>query len=371
MIVVVPYFLMAIASFFVKRSWYPFLDVDNEELFPILFLTGLLFLCFLPLFFIDRPIQRINSFPKQLHLMSIPLALLGLFSFFYQLPFALSAMEQGVLETRIYQQESNFLLPESIFTTIAVTVSTFYPIYLLVFYYYHTQRPKKIVIKYILLIGSLSYVVSAFTFASRGMLIYFIFTWLFWQSLFINKSNRLRDYRAQVYIILIGIVVLIFSASRFVGLDLFLYGTVGYIGQQPLVFTQVFEFQSWTYGGQVRFPLLFPNENGEGGSLLRVQNWEYMFGTFVKDLVGDFGKLGAALFCIVFSLFFSIGFYGLFPKKSFSYLLLLSLYVQFMSSGVFYMELGTRVGNLYMLAIGCLCLFLVARSAYLRQARRY
>ncbi len=96
-------------------------------------------------------------------------------------------------------------------TTIAVAISTFYPLYLLLFYASILFKWGRFY-KYGLLFGASSYLVSGLTFATRDVFIFFGLSILFTYFTFWNVLSKKVRARARIAFFLGAIILSIFFA---------------------------------------------------------------------------------------------------------------------------------------------------------------
>jgi oligosaccharide repeat unit polymerase len=284
------------------------------------------------------------------------MSLAGIYSFLYQLPYALQGILIGATDLRLQMNtEDFFLLPKSPLTTFAVGISFFYLFYL-VFFFIAISQKKSLFVKIGLLIGSLSYIVSGMAFTTRDVLIFYIFGYLFVYLYFKNLiSTRSRQKLRWLYITfgaLLLALLLLFSYQRFTSgsIDKLAYGTVGYMAQQPFVFSETLEMQTEYYGGSLRFPI-FVALIDKKVDIERTSPYEWSFGTFIKDFYATGGFPFLIIVTLIFVPFFLVKIRN--SKKSGFYrnLIVVLFYFQFMTMGVFYFKLGSRPGNIYMIML--------------------
>lgn len=278
------------------------------------------------------------------------------FSFFYQIPFALAAFSLGADEVRHGMNVlKEGVLPPTIWTTLAVVFSSFYVLFVFMFFYAVASRMK---LYYIVssFVGGALYVVSSICFTARDGPLFYVMTILFAFSMFRKDlSSGVRRRIGSAVAIVGGLflaLLVVFTAQRFFAdgdSDELLGGTVGYIGQQPYVFAETIVSQRDFYGLDLRFPVFSLMLTGVEAEVVRTETYEWSFGTFLKDYYAISGWFSL----VALSFFQTAVFYSIFRARqhvrSLFLILAVGFYFQLMTSGVFYFRLGTRGGNLYML----------------------
>jgi len=179
----------------------------------------------------------------------------------------------------------------------------------------------------------------------------------FWLALWIYRNEMPKTYSGMVKSLAVlsiacGIGLLsIFTYQRFAGSSVGIFDSlVTYIGQQPYVFAETVAEQSAFYGLNLRLPLI-AEMLGSFEPIKRERVYEWTFGTFAKDFYSIAGWPTAFAITATFSLFFTFVFCSRRKLNSFSYSLLLILFFQFMTQGVFYFRLGIRAGNYYIIIV--------------------
>jgi len=90
---------------------------------------------------------------------------------------------------------------------------------------------------------------------------------------------------------------------------------------------------------------------------------QYSFGTFLATLYPVVGWNGLIIFAVCFLGVFWTGFLGLYRREKYiAYSILLLLYFQFMTQGVFYWMMYGRSGNVYALGMACVIVALAVRK---------
>jgi len=353
------YFISASLIYFVKPAeWYPSFHSSSYTPLNFTIYSTLLFLFLYPSLYL-QPLAKNIKLPnsKFISLIMILMILLGIFSFIYQFPYAIQGFLIGSVKLRLAMNLHGFsLLPKSPLTTLAVGVSFFYLFYIAFFFIAIIQK-KSILFKAGLLLGSLSYIVSGITFATRDVFIFygisFWFAYLYFSNLLSNQSKqKLR------------ILLTLFGAILVFGLSLISYqrfnnnnsdnnmaiGTIGYIAQQPFVFSETVEMQTKYYYGHLRFPI-FTSLINKQVSVKRTIPYEWSFGTFIKDFYSTGGYSFLLIATLILVLLFYYKVRKLYKEKIYRNMIFTLFYFQFMSMGVFYFKLGNKAGNIYIIIL--------------------
>lgn len=360
-IVVGLYAFSAVCTVFTDaESWYPFFSNSsyNPENFVI---YSILLYPFLLCSFFIKPLDWKFSTRKSLlsNVFYLAIIILGLFSLIYQLPFAFTAMLIGA--EKIREQQNNFglfILPQNIFTTIAVAISYFYFFYIILFFVSLLQR-RSFFIKFLLILCSLSHVVSGITFGTRDVFFSYTFSFLFCFFYFRNLLDiKLASRLKAVFLIISSIslfAVILISVDRFSDRNVdnsLAYGTLGYFGQQPFVFSVTVEEQKDFYNGNLRFSVFKSLLGMNVSTIERKHHYETSFGTFIKDLYSE----GGWFFLISSTIIFITSLFVIYKfnrRSLISNRIVVDVYLfQFLSTGIFYYMLGTRAGNIYFLILG-------------------
>jgi hypothetical protein len=305
-----------------------------------------------------KPIYSINFIKrdKLLTLIMITMSILGLFSIIYQFPYAIKGLAIGATEVRHQMIINNvYLLPRTSLTTLAVGVSYFYLFYIGLFFISIIQK-RNIFIKMSLFVGSLSYMVSGLAFATRDVFVFYGIGFLFVFFYFINVLNKDTIKRIKLlYLLFIFILVtfiLSISLQRFKdnSNENLSFGTIGYIAQQPFVFSETVSEQKIFYEGHNRFPFfisLFTNLK----EVKRTTPYEWSFGTFIKDFYSTGGFIFLFFITILIVPFFYIKLRKSNETNFYRHMIVTFFYFQFITMGIFYFKLGTNAGNIYMVLL--------------------
>ncbi len=371
----------SLVGFIDPEVWYPFLDPGSfrPEYFALyaIFITVFLF----PSYSL-RPLRRttdVTSHPVFGPLMTA-MAMCAWFSLLYQLPYALTGLSIGAADLRLQMNtEGRSLLPDSMFTTLAVGISSFYMFYI-AFFLISVAQKRHFFLKLSLLVGVISYLVSGLTFTTRDVFVFVLFGFLFNYFLLNYTFSSQQKRSIRTALITFGVICIVsiigFTLQRFVNdsRSEFLYGTVGYIAQQPYVFAATIDGLHELYFGDLRFPVFKTIATfQEVQPPLRIQTFERMFGTFVRDLYAEGGWLFLTIFCFAFTSFFLSEFTRSERLSGFRLLICQLFYFQFISTGVFYFVLGSRPGNLYTIVLIAAYFFFrfTESPARIRQTRSF
>lgn len=367
-LIIALYLLSSVLIFFVdERNWYPYFHLSSYTYENFLIYSVFLTFYLIPALYI-KPLVSIYEIErtKSITFLLILMSLLGWYSLFYQFPYALKGLALGSQVLREQINTSDFsLLPKSSFTTLAVGISYFYIFYIAFFFISLIQKRSKF-ITISLLIGSFSYIISGLAFTTRDVFVFyglsFIFIYLFFKNVLSKELNK----KFKILIIVISAIfiflLILFSYQRFQNSNrsALAYGTIGYIAQQPFVFSETISQQKEFYNGDKRFPL-FKSLFSQRKEITNVYPYEWSFGTFIKDLYSEGGFNFLIIFTFIFISFFYI--HLRIRIKNFYRKLIINLfYFQFLTMGIFYMKLGSRAGNIYMIIL--LVLYLVTYFRY-------
>ena len=107
------------------------------------------------------------------------MSIMGWYAFMYLLPYAIQALSVGALDLRReMNMEKVYVLPSSLFTTLAVGAAHFC-IFYIVFFFIALIQNRHIFIKISLFIGSISYIISGLTFTGRDVFVLYMFNLIF------------------------------------------------------------------------------------------------------------------------------------------------------------------------------------------------
>lgn len=135
-----------------------------------------------------------------------------------------------------------------------------------------------------------------------------------------------------------------------------------YLGQQPYIFSEIYNINLTPHQGRTGFSLItsFFNSEYEVSRLYLSElgsavplSWQ--FGTLLKEFYLDFGSIGLIIFLILVGVFVTLFFVSSKGNHNFFKIFLFYAYSQIIIQGVFYFRQGNDVGNAYLF-----CLLLVA-----------
>ncbi|KAI5912969.1 hypothetical protein [Thauera sp. 2A1] len=373
-IVIWIYVFSGFCGLFLDQSDLPTFHFKAYSFVHAVIYAVLVVLCLLPILNLRR--YRFDSFDFRMtsliHGVFLVASVSAWFAAIYQAPYAVISFVTGAYSIRKdLNVEGLSVLPEGYLTTLAVGISSFHIVYMIMFYLAVIKR-MGLFVRASTFLGSTLYVISSMTFAARDGVVFFLFGMLFFYGVFreeLGEAQRRMIVRLAVTLSFAAVAVLgTFTAQRFTGLERetdLVGGTVSYIGQQVYVFSETMVAQERFYGLSLRFPFFQKLLFGEVEDVVRTSPYEWSFGTFLKDFYSVSGWSSLLSFTLTFSGFFC---WVLWFGKRFhpvTYLLMVAFYFQFMMSGVFYYRLGTYSGNQYTLIYW----FLVLLSCYVFSGR--
>ena len=342
---------------------------DNTIYFLIYSILIAIFL--IPVFKIRRieSVNELRFFKKNSLILNI-LSISAWFSILYLIPHAFIAMSSNLTDFRVEMNAGEInALPKNIKTTLAVGVSSFYPIFIFLFYMSIAQK-RHLFTTISMFVGGLSYVVSVLAFAGRDGFIFFILLILIFYKYFerVFDEKYILKYKKPFYVIVLLSLAVLFNISnqrfeREGGLYSTVHlGILGYGGMQPYIFNDyMHRFDNFNYGNN-HFHYIKKSLNIEVKEPnIAVDSIEWQFGTFLTA----FYKVSGIESMLLISLIFLIIFYSLIPKINNAILpfrmIILPFYFQFMVTGLFYFRLGNPAGNKYMIILTLLFIFLLIR----------
>jgi hypothetical protein len=320
----------------------------------------------LPVFFLHNRDSELLA-PTIVERIAILSAPFVIFAFVYLLPYAWQGATRGAADVRAELNNLGIsLLPVSPLTTLAVIVAQFYALFAVMFVI-ATARGGTRLARSVCFLGSTLYLLNALCFAARDGFLWFIiaYGWALWYARPLIAPRTLLRLRRVIGPVVLGGMTLfgLFSFQRFGdrAAATTLEYMVAYYGSQPYVFATTVRQQHEFYEGRLRFPL-FVDPMEQDQKVLRTLPYEWSFGTFIKDLYAEGGWYlifacvavvpGLAILLLVLSS----------GVNAEAFTLISILYVQFMAQGVFYLRLGMRAGNLYIVCVA----ILIALSFVLR-----
>jgi hypothetical protein len=282
-------------------------------------------------------------------------AIAGLYSFIYHIPYASISLSLSATDLRTLQTlYSVYILPDSIFTTIAVAIATFFPLYITLSFIAFSKGRKTL--GFVLIIGSLAYVINGITFSTRDVYIFYPYMVFIISHVFrINNTGLIKQVSTilKVFIVVSSLyMVYQVSLDRFnkYAINDISYGTVGYLSQQPYVFAETLLAQSDYYGFELRFPIVNTIFGIEEIGIKRTSQYEWSFGTFLKDFYSVSGMGSLYFISLIFFIYFLV-LKRVTNRSKTARLLLLLVYSHFMIEGLFYFKMGSRAGNIYLIAL--------------------
>lgn len=291
----------------------------------------------------------------------------SLISDLYIAPYAIRSYNMGAIEVR--DNLSNIsVLPNSLLTTISVTVGLLSPLYVL-FVYLSLLDKRLHKYSFFLFISSFTYIVVSMPFMARDgyvvlPVIFVIYYLIFKDSLSNESLRKIKKYIGAV-VILAAIFLAIFSFSRFyvkngTGFDhdKLLGGTWGYLYQQPYVFDRTIKCQKDWHGVGLRFPILTLGA-GDSSSVVRTQDFETMFGTMLSEFYSIGGYWSLIVFTLAFVLIYYVGLKMTIKRKNlFGIFVFFTVYLMLEVTGLFYFRYGGISNNYLFLLLTVLPLYL-------------
>lgn len=367
------YLISAICAFLVGRSELHDLYLPEQQWQSYAIYTACLACILLPAIIIKRfriataVVQRTRGLVLFLYCASIA----AWYSALYQLPFAYIAMKMGAMDVRSQLNSGgSAVLPHGPLTTIAVAISYFYIVYLLLFFLAIINKFGRFIVVS-MFVGGISFVISMATFSGRTGVVLYMLGLVFVYGIFRDELSVRARRRSKV--IFVACLVLFASLFAYVTAQRFYSGsdhhqlaagTLGYLGIQPYSFAAAVVHSGDFAGLHSVFPVFFAQH---GLPLQRTLRYQWTFGTFLSSFYGAGGLATMLVLVAIFTAFFAFYFVRRNRYNELSFLLLYALYFQFISGGVFYYMLGSNAGNIYIIIM--LVLFYVSR-AMLRVRRR-
>lgn len=348
-------------------SWYHDVDALNMLALALCLVFG-----FFPWLIFDRwSINRIFIVPdKSIPTLKIIFTLLiigSLYSILYLAPFAIKSLSLGANEVRVaLRAGKDSMLPNSIFTTVAVSVAGL-NVYAILFFFIACLTPKLKQYRILLIISSCSYLVSCFAITARDGLIvvpcFYIVYYLIFQDSFPSYVKSKIQRRIRLMVLLAAVFMTAFSVSRFYGSkkdinDLYI-GTVGYVSQQPYVFDETIKKQDDFWGFECRFPLVNRIIGVGEHEVDRSDSFEWSFGTMYAEFYDAFAWKGLIGFTIFFMLYYALSLkFLILQRNTFGMLLMFTVYLFIAITGMFYTRAGSSVNmNIFYFALSIIPFF--------------
>lgn len=273
------------------------------------------------------------------------------FSLLYQLPYAASSLSSGAAAIR-GSLATEGVLPPNGFTTLAVGISFFYPIFIMFWFLTVIYKYSKF-FQFFMLIGAFLGIVSGMVFMARDRLLwvplFFVLGYWYWGDMLTQRQKAKLKKIGILLLFAVIFVLSIFTIDRFAHTE---YGSLGslmlYYGNQPYVFAENVAERTSYYGMTYRFPVLEPII-GDGREIVRTVPYEWQFGTFLADFYSISGWNSLVISIVVIFVFFGSNFILKSKKYDGSRFFLMVLYFHFMVQGVFYFSFGNQGGNYYIM----------------------
>lgn len=347
-------FFMILPSW-LQPDWMLFWIETEVNYFYIIIFGLLLMSGFYPWYIFDKYITRhkvrfeIN--PKKIKRLKVwftVIIILSLYSIVYLLPYAIMGMILGAAETRNIIKTGS-LLPASIFTTLAVGFAAL-NIYCILFFYVSSLSPELKKYRFWLLLSSLSYIVASSAVTGRDGLVvlpvFFLVFYLLFKSSYSFALQRVLKKSIIIMVIIMGVLMSIITASRFYANednDELFIGTLGYISQQPYVFNTTIEKQNDFHGFELRFPLVNRIIGIPEHKISRSWGFETQFGTMYAEFYSIYGWWTLFFMAILFCTYYSFTIrYLLTKKKIWGAVLMFTVYLYIMITGLFYCRAGSN-----------------------------
>lgn len=347
----------------------PSFSAGNIILFALLLMSA-----FIPWLSFENYIKKVDRFSvnpssvSNLKFACVVLILLSIYAIVYTLPYAIIAYKMGAADVRMYIKDQS-LLPNSIFTTVAVGVGLITPVYILLFYISLITDKLKKYSKF-LFVGSLTYLVTSAAFQARDGFVFIPLTYYFLYKVFrgslsdVARKSLLR--RVKIIFPILVVFLMIISIDRFFTdeaenpFESLISGTWGYFYQQPYVFDMNLQHTIFFQGIGHRFELIaklfgLPIDNG----FVPTNKIEWMFGTMYSSFYSATGWSSL----IIASCFFAISWLAVLRVQAksnnhFGELLIFSMYIYFLISGLFYFRFSPISITLVNIALICFSFFL-------------
>lgn len=362
----------SIGALFISEEYLIWHDFKTDTFFGFLLFA----VANLPLLYLSLKIQPISNVEGiELDKVSkVFLTFLGVgavYSVIYQIPYVLTSMSMSAYEVRNMEES---VLPPSIFTTIAVGFPMFLFVYVF-FFYLSIVKGWSLLLKSTMLLGAINFVLNVLTASGRDGFVFFILAFVFGYLLFENHlSEKEKSKIKSLAVLFIGVGVLIIGTitldrfSRLSGISLnfvFQVGILNYLSMQVFTFNDMLKHHHVFEGGKDIFPFfysLFMDLGVQERDVSMPYMWNF------AGYVGSFYMSGGLIFMAIVLLVFVLIFNGLRLVSRSFYLYgfgILSFYLFFMTSGLFYFRMGNKGGNLFIL-LSILMMFLFRRKPVFR-----
>ena len=348
-------FIMAIAGlllpldYLLNIDYTPIFKVENILLFAILLVTAIIPWLLFDVYYCHISSMSINpNFICILRIVCVVLLLLSFYAIIYCMPYAIKAYEMGssVVRTQLTDES---ILPSTFQTTIAVAAGIIAPVYILLFFLSLISNKLKL-FSWPLFIGSLTYLVTSAPSQARDGFILIPATYYFLYKIFkpflseksLRKLKRFSMITIPFGVFFWGQLTLgrFYEGNFEESFDRLIAGTWGYFYQQPFVFDQTIQHQTFFHGISYRFPLI-----GELMGLPPVteriinEKFEFMFGTMYASFYSATGWNSLIVASLFFALSWTLVFFIHNKFGNFmGMLLVFSIYLYYLISGLFYLR---------------------------------
>ncbi len=347
-------FLMGLAGLILPLDHWLDIGTNNDfNIFIIVLFAFLMLGSIIPWLKFDHYFSKVKAiyfkpeFENSISVLMLALIILGVYAILYTLPYAVIGYRMGGADVRDSIRYDS-PLPSSPLTTIAVGVGFLAPIYILLFFFSFTStRFRRFTIP--LFLTSLSYLVSSAPFQARDGFIMIPLTYYFLYQVFKGylpeQSLKTIKKIGKTTIPILIAFLLIITIDRFYvkegnPWEQLISGTWGYLYQQPYVFDQTIQHQSIFYGIGNRFPLLGYFFGIESTGKLMDFQFEWMFGSMYASFYSATGWSSLILASLFFFFSWTIVFQMMSTRQNFlGMLVVFSIYLFFLVSGLFYLRL--------------------------------
>ncbi|MDD4156982.1 MAG: O-antigen ligase [Candidatus Cloacimonetes bacterium] len=318
-------------------------------------------------------------------IISTILIIVGLYCIFYFIPYVLKVFSGNINDYRILvNADRSDFVKNGIFNVIAMVGINFFTPTIATFFieFIRGNRIRSI----LLLIASLSYVIGIAAHAGRDGFVIWFFNFTFFLILFkpfINKTQLRKIYNIMIIIGVIFVVpFIIITASRFSTSNNILKPIIAYTGQNVIYFNDFYnaDLKIYKHGAGI-FPYFYSGIlrlRGENTNiidyikkdqinyLLSMGSKAWTFGTYLKSLISDFGKIGTIIFTLLLTMINRKEKNIAQKNRGFTYsnILIIGFIAHIISSGVFYYLAGYISSNIYIIMFAIMIL-------YIKYANRY
>lgn len=366
-------FFMGSAGLFLPLNKWMDIGTPNDFNFFLIVLFAILLVCsIIPWIKFDKCFSNVEairfnpSMEGGIRIVLVVMILMAVYAIAYTLPYAVIGYMMGAGEVRALIVDDS-ILPVNIFSTIALGVGFLAPIYILLFYLCLCSQKLK-GFAFPIFIASGTYLVTTAPAQARDGFIMIPLTYFFLYQVFkpMLPSTSIKTVKRllRIAVPILLIFFLVITLDRFFNdvsgdrMETLMKGTWGYFYEQPYVFDQTVQHQVYFHGITNKFPLL--------GNMLGIPStgrhidfrFEYSFGTQYASFYHATGWSSL----IVASLFFILSWTVLIGllhrgRNYFGMLIVFSLYLFFLISGLFYFRLADESITIAYLIIMLLAFF--------------